>query len=269
MIDFITYFLTTVGKIESNDKNIDALVIGNGPSLVGLLQSEINFSDFDLFVCNGFALTSNYEMLKPKNYALLDPAYFNLELDAVKNNEIDVLKIWEALITKTSWNLDLYTSQEFKKFEKQIKNRFGCNDRINFVYLKKTNYVSSLKFYFLSKTKSIVGNQTVVQLLVAVTLYKNYKNIYMAGVDHDWIENIKYDEINHKVYLNDKHFYNSNKIIYGEGIYKNLDLAQELTNLAKSFNEFKALYDFSRYLKIDLFVVTRTFLYFIPFKKIQ
>jgi hypothetical protein len=268
ILDTLKFFTTPIIKLNIKAKYNNALILGNGPSLKDFLEKNILLNEYELFVCNGFSTTEYYKFYKPSHYAILDPAYFNLDLDIVKNKDIAVLEIWESIFNDTEWPLTIYTSYEFKKYESQILNKFNKNTNINFKYLRKKNFESILRYSFYNKTNTIIGSQTVVQLLVTIALYNEYQNLYLAGVDHNWIENIKYDNSTHQVYLNDEHFYGSNKLIYGEGVYKNVNLSLDLFNLSKSFKEFNDIYNFSNYLNKKMFLVTRSFLHFIPFKNI-
>ena len=99
--DYILYLFSFNKKqiFVSIEKNI--LVIGNGPSLKGILENKaIKFSDFELFVCNGFSTTEYYEKLKPKFYFLKDNLYFDLENTFVIEKKNNVLDTWDSIFSK-------------------------------------------------------------------------------------------------------------------------------------------------------------------------
>ena len=85
--DLCVYYRNKSKKVNYsviNKKNSTALIFGNGPSLNDILYQTVKLENADIFVCNGFATTSNYEILKPENYVLLDPSYFDFNNKYVK-----------------------------------------------------------------------------------------------------------------------------------------------------------------------------------------
>jgi len=273
VIDIFFYFLYRKKSILLKEKRgTIALVLGNGPSLKAFLKNKhFFFGNYDLYVCNSFASTFFYEILKPKNYSILDPVYFELKDYRVVSRLINVLEVWELIFKKTKWPLTIYTSLfpgDIKKID-DIINRFGENKFLTWINLPPIKFYGSNKNHFYSKGIGLIGGMTVTHLSLHIAILNKHKEIYLAGVDHDWIENIHYDKEMHKVYLFNKHFYDKTRLYYGEGVLKDIDLSAEFTNLGKSFRGFMQLNDFARHKGINVYRCTKSFLYFIPFKKIE
>ena len=248
-------------------KERKAYVLGNGPSLAEFLQSEVSVKDADLFVCNGFALTGYFEQLRPANYFLHDPLFFDLQHEKVTSRGVPVLDIWEALFEKTKWPLTLYTSLNDPSGFLSVKERYPDNPFISFVNLNPVKFLGKNRYDYYAKGLGLIGGMTVVHLSLQIAILSRYKEVYLVGVDHDWCQNIKYDEQNHKVYLLNKHFFDEVKLYYGEGILSHIDLAVEFDSFARSLSGFKELAAFGRQLNVEIFRASRSFLHFIPYKR--
>ena len=246
-------------------KNKKALIFGNGPSLNAFLNQTVKLYNADLFVCNAFAITNNYETLKPENYVLLDPLYFDFDNKYVKERINNVIETWDAIISKTTWRINLYTSVIDDASIKFIKDKITEN--ITWVNILPLSFKGNQKYKYLVNGLGLLGGQTVTHFSLQIALLKRYEELFLCGVDLDWVENIKYDYSNNKVYLLNKHFFDETKLYYGEeGLYQDESLIEEFNSLYKTFISFKELNNFAKHLNVKVFRATKSFLHFIPFK---
>lgn len=259
-------FKSKVVKLPKLEKEI--LVLGNGPSLSNLIHNQL-LHDYELFVCNGFALTKDYENLKPKHYFLKDYLYFELGNSFVLNRENDVLSTWESIVSKTNWELTIYTSLVDLNLLVKLKNTYSFSDNIKWVNVYPIEFRGRNKFKYISKGIGLIGGMTVTHFSTLVAILCTSNNVHLAGIDHDWINNIFYDENSHRLYLSNNHFYNSEKIYYGEGIYVNNDIVLELYSQFKSFEGFKVLSQFATFLNVPLSRCTKSYLHFINYKPLH
>lgn len=246
-----------------------ALVFGNGPSLYNFIEeNKVDFGDVDKFVCNGFAKSEYYEILKPSDYVLADPLYFDFNDQRVKDKIVDVIETWENIILKTTWKITLHTTVADQNSIEFIRKKILENDNINWINIWPGRFFSEFKYKLYSKGLGILGGITVTHVSTQIAILRRYKEIYMCGIDLDWLENIKYDTEKHNIYLLNKHFYGEKRIYYGEeGVFKNIDLARELLALHETIQGFKDLLSFAGFLNIKLIRGTKSFAHFIPFKK--
>lgn len=250
---------------ELNKKNNTALIFGNGPSLNVILNQTVKLDNADIFVCNGFATTNSYEILKPRNYVLLDPLYFDFDNKYVKERINNVIETWDAIISKTTWKINLYTSVLDDASYKFIKSKITSN--ITWVNILPLSFKGNQKYKYIINGLGLLGGQTVTHFSLQIALLKRYEEVFLCGVDLDWVENIKYDYNNNKVYLLNKHFFDETKLYYGEaGLYKDASLILEFNSLYKTFMSFNELYNFAKHLNVKVFRATKSFLHFIPFK---
>lgn len=266
--DFYIYSRNKSKKINYSvisKKNNTALIFGNGPSLNDILYQTVKAENADIFVCNGFATTSNYEILKPENYVLLDPSYFDFNNKYVKERVNNVIETWDAIISKTTWKINLYTSVMDDASIKFIKGKITKN--ITWVNVLPLTFKGSQRYKYIVNGLGLIGGQTVTHFSLQIALLKNYKEVFLCGVDLDWFENLNYDYSNNKVFLLNKHFYDETKLYFGEiGLYKDINLADEFYAYYKTLKDFKELYELSKFLNVKLFRGTKSFIHFIPFK---
>lgn len=256
-------------NFEAN-KPKKALILGSGPSLSTFNLNNISLSDFDIYVVNAFSKTDIYTSIKPQNYCILDPLYFELQDERVLKGEVDVINTWDSIFSKTSWELTIYVAlNDISRLDFIIKS-FPKNNYIKFVNLFPLRFRSINKFAFYSKGVGFLGGNTVVQLALQISLLKKTPKTYLIGVDHNWFEQFKYDDISNDIYLLNTHFYGESRINYPSGELSDYyDLSGEFSSLHNSFEQFKELYLFSKYLNLDLFRSSKSFLHFIPYYKID
>ena len=271
--DYFNFWRNRNRIIEYNPTlytNKKALIFGNGPSLYNFLEeNKFNFDGADIFVCNGFAKVEYYEILKPTNYVLADPLYFDFNDLRVKDKMVDVIETWENIILKTTWKITLHTTVADQNSLEFIREKISENNNINWVNIWPGRFFSEFKYKLYSKGLGILGGITVTHVSTQIAILRRYKEIYMCGIDLDWLENIKYDTEKHNIYLLNKHFYDEDgeRLYYGEdGVYQNADLALELYSLYLTIQGFKDLLSFAGFLKIKLVRGTKSFAHFIPFK---
>ncbi len=255
-------------KVKNRSEK-SALILGSGPSIKSFNFNNLNLLNFDIYVVNAFSRTELYEILKPHNYCILDPLYFDLKDERVLSGKVDVIDTWHSIFTKTTWDLTIYVAlYDITKLE-AIQASFQKNDFIKFVNLFPIRFNSINKFSYYAKGLGFLGGNTVVQLALNISLLKNTSKTYLLGVDHNWFENFNYDDNTNDIYLLNAHFYGESRIYYPSGEFNDLyDLSGEFSSLHNSFEQFKELYLFSKYLNLGIFRSTKSYLHFLPFHKL-
>jgi hypothetical protein len=180
--------------------------MGNGPSLLQSLEAyKDKLSTCDLIVVNDMGLSPEYEKYKPDVYVLCDPAYW---LDNISSEETDrILYLYEQLVRKTDWPLQLYLPYIAKKEEK-IQQILSRNTHIRLHYYNNTK-VEGFKWFqymILKRQWGMFRAQNVIVAALLLAIYFDYKQIYLMGADSDWMKNLWVDEQN-CLRLRDTHFY--------------------------------------------------------------
>jgi hypothetical protein len=270
--DFINFWRNR-NKIVKYDSGIyqnkKALVFGNGPSIRKFIEeNKSNLKDTDIFVCNGFAKSDYFEILKPSNYVLIDPLYFDFNDQSFEDKVVDVIETWENIILKTTWQITLHTAVSNDKAYEFIQQKIRENDNIKWINIWPGRFFSFYKFKLYQRGLGILGGITVTHVSTQIAILRRYNEIYLCGIDLDWLENIRYDMEKHNIYLLNKHFFDEKRIYFGEeGAFKNIDLTRELLALHDTVLGFKELLSFADFLSIKLVRGTKSFAHFIPFKE--
>lgn len=192
------------------NKTDKMILIGNGPSLtksIELYKDEI--LKYDRLVVNYFALSDQYEVLRPNFYLFVDPAFFMIP----ENQKDSIARLIDAIASKTTWKMRLCAPEgvEDTPMVKAIK----ANTNIEFVYFYKgvqtTGELS--KFEVWDRNLCAPPCQNSLNTGLYLSLFWEYKEIYMIGVDMSSLEDIRVDQETNELFSIDTHFY-SNKQVY-------------------------------------------------------
>jgi hypothetical protein len=182
------------------------VIMGNGPSLHQTITRHTAFlEDKVLFCVNIFSRTRDYEMLKPSCYVITSPEFWIN--DAKKGWYEDRYKTFEEIVEKTDWDLNLIVPLLARKDKKWIKF-MRKNPHINLIYFNNTpiegfTWINHL-LYNLNLGTPRPHNVLIPSIFIAIKC--GFKKIYLAGTDHNWLEDIQVTE-NNEVLLSQKHFY--------------------------------------------------------------
>lgn len=188
------------------------ILIGNGPSLtksVELYKDEI--VKYDRIAANFFASSDLYEQLKPNIYLFADPAFF----DVPDNQKNSIETLFDALVKKTSWPLEMIIPYEAK--DAAILNTLKANNNIHIDYysLKNQNVGSLSKYEAWNKNYIAPPSQNVMNVALYLSLFWGYSETYLIGVDMSSLEDIRVDQETNELFSIDRHFYN-NKDVYSD-----------------------------------------------------
>lgn len=195
-------------NISKKPSNTRCIVLANGPSLnATILKYESLLIKSDTLAVNGFIFSDEILRIQPRFYlvsaknifyprASLSPLYQKLQDD-----------IFNGLMEKVTWEMYFMVPFSAKK-SVEFKLLLEKNPRIKPLYFNLTP-IEGFKFYthFLFKKK--LGsprphNVVIPGIMNLISL--NYKEIYLTGVDHSWLDQISVNEKNEAL-VNQKHFY--------------------------------------------------------------
>lgn len=188
------------------------ILIGNGPSLtktVELYKDEI--IKYDRIAANFFASSDYYEQLRPNIYLFADPAFF----DIPDNQKNSISTLFDALIDKTSWPLEMIIPFEAK--DAPILNTLKRNSNIHIDYysIRNQNIGNLSKYEAWDKNYIAPPSQNVMNVALYLSLFWGYKETYLVGVDMSSLEDIRVDQETNELFSIDRHFYN-NKDVYSD-----------------------------------------------------
>ncbi len=197
-------------QIQHHSKKM--ILIGNGPSLkktVEMYQDEIVKND--RIAANFFASTDFYELLKPNIYVFADPAFF----DIPNNQKASISALFNSLLHKTTWPLEIIIPYEAK--DATILRSLKENDNIHIDYYSCVDQDIGEMSKYDAWSKNYIGppRQNVMNVALYLSLYWNYEETYLIGVDMSSLEDIRIDQNTNELFSIDRHFYN-NKDVYND-----------------------------------------------------
>ncbi len=235
-------------RIERNSDR--CIIMGNGPSLINTLkENKSNLSKLDLVAVNFMGLSPEYIEYKPNVYVLCDPGFWLENVD--KDLEEKVISFYRHIAEKTTWNLQLYLPYRARKV-KRIENILSPNKNVTLNYYNKTKFegYKCLKYWFYDKQWGMSRTQNVLVAALILAIYSEYKEIYLAGADSDWIKHLWIDEKNN-LRINDYHYYKDSP----KNIERVLSLKmhEQLTALYFAFKSYVEIENYSVYRKIKIY----------------
>ena len=232
-------------KVKGGDS---CIVLGNGPSLnKDIAEHPDFFEQHDLFAVNHFASSDYYRQFKPAYYVLNAP-----EMWEPKANE-KYVKMGETLFNqlaqKTAWPLELFINSDAAKYSKW-KQILANNEQIRVHYFNAAPIEGFRVFEHLCYRKNLgmprPHNVLIPSLIIALNL--QFKNLFIAGADHNWMKDMMVDE-NNRVYLTQKHFYDEKTAQKntmhkrGTGVRRMHEVLQKFAHSFESYFKIKAYAD--------------------------
>ncbi|MFD1629055.1 6-hydroxymethylpterin diphosphokinase MptE-like protein [Pseudopedobacter beijingensis] len=209
----------------SHKKNLpkggkECIILGNGPSLADSLAEYASIlRQYQLIAVNSFALTKEYELLKPDYYVMHDPGLW------ISENELSS-KIYKAITEKTNWPLTLLFPVQAKK-SNAIRDLESEKVKIIFYNYTIFKGFKNLKHYFFKKNLAMPQSQNVLVACLFLALNMGTQTIYILGSDHTWHENISVNDQN-ILCVKDVHYYD-------EGVEINLRPFKKGLHLDETF----------------------------------
>jgi len=202
----IIFLSGSTGKINSAKKTNPLLVLGNGPSLTKQIQeNDPVLNEFDLLCVNHFPTTAYYARLKPKYFVTSVPELWIDDVDAlyIKQRK-DLLDVF---VYKTDWDLTIFIPRMALK-HKEWKAALAKNPKLKVVTLNTTpiDGFDWFKNMCFNMKLGMPRPHNVLIPSLMVSLWLNYKKVFLFGVDHSWLPEITVNE-NNEVLIHQKHYY--------------------------------------------------------------
>ena len=212
LASFVRMSINTKFKRVSriNKKYNRCLIMGNGPSLTDSLEkNKDHLSEIDLIAVNLMASTPEYEKYRPKSYVVCDPLFWIDDLPESFRERIELF--YTNIVQKTKWDIQLYIPF-FARKNKKIKSILSQNHHIKICYYNKTK-IEGHKWLCYAAYNNQWGMPRAQNIIVAalmLAIHSKYKEIFLAGVDSNFIHNIWVDEKNN-LRFDDYHYYGDSK----------------------------------------------------------
>lgn len=210
------------------------IVLGNGPGLRKAIDTHPNyFKQASLIAVNGFALSDDFALLQPRYYVLLDPGVWKANLAWVDN-------MVAAIADKTTWELHVMIPRAAKGSKQVAMLLANANIRVHFL-----NYVvykgwNSVGYFLWKKNMAMPQCQNVLVAAIFLSINIGYKQIELAGADHNWHESLAVNEQN-VVCLKQVHFYDQREEVSYKPFYKTA-ATQETFRMDEAFHAWARVF---------------------------
>lgn len=178
----------------------ELVVLGNGPSLRGLIEEQGAFLKGKALLAVNYAVLSDYYVrLQPEYYLVADPAFF---CEAAHCD-----RLFDNLAARTTWPMHLYLSAGARR-SRLWQSKLAGNTHIRVHYFNMTPVEGFRWFTHLAFSRGwgMPRPRNVLIPALMTALRMPFETIYVAGADHSWLKEIWVNEEN--VVMEDlNHFY--------------------------------------------------------------
>jgi len=179
------------------------IIAGNGPSLGTQLKTHLSILEKEPILCvNHFVDSPDFSLIKPRYYCMLDPNFFLTHLSEEREKKREIT--FENLNRLTTWDMDLF----FPLLPGQIilenyltsprLHMHICNIFPGFTLPGIRNLVYRTGFF-------MPPPQNVLIAAIFQAINMGYKEIYLLGAEHSWLQDLCVKE-NNLLYIVHRHF---------------------------------------------------------------
>ena len=218
------FFKADTRALQNSKGNLEALVLGNGPSLAKLNPERVSLANPDIWVVNDFYKVKQALKLKVTHYVLSDPAYFSGLPDQINSKlkpVLEYVKIKNSTLILPHWAKDMVL------IEGNTTPIFYFDDRCLSAWSKNTTPLKPRGYIGLTLYKAL-----------GFVLYLGYKKIYILGMDNSEFLNYRSDEANRLLHFDNHAYQNSGTAFDMSKLY--LDgMASAFSSLSHNFGDLR------------------------------
>lgn len=221
------------------------IILGNGPSLTQTLaESAAALSENPLLAVNFFANTPEFKRLKPQYYVLADPHFFQNASDP------NVRRLMENFAS-VDWPLTLFVPFGVKPL---ISNP---NIRIEHFPLRAMEGPTWFRERMFTARLGMPRPRNVLIPSIMIGIWLGFKEIYICGADHTWIQTLSVNDRNEVVSIQ-PHFYEEDaRELERQRIdYLKIPLHQVLDSQAVAFRAYHTIQSYASPRGIRIFNAT-------------
>jgi len=237
-------------KMSSKDilNNQRIFILGNGPSLNEDIKNyQLSKNNSYLVALNKFAISQEFNLLRPKLYVLPDRRFWDPEYSE-KDRKIQN-QILEAF-KNANWHIQILIPKEaFSYFQNKLKrNKF----LVLIPYNERALPITNIKLSAWALSMRICTPIPINSLVMAAwfSLQKNITTITILGSDFDFFKGLNTDQIDNSVSFSVAHFYGNDNNLQKPEITKDKNKPFHIRLLQVS-QAFQQLHVLDRYAKLS------------------
>jgi hypothetical protein len=224
-------------KISTNVKR-KCFILGNGPSLKKDIQNEIDFlTEEDILMVNHSSQTELFRRLKPRYFLLADSAFWSGKVDDNLQKMVD--KTLLGLLS-VNWSMKVFIPFKARKSE-FVKKLCASKIEVCFFHNEAVSGADWFTFWAYKKGLGIPSGVNVLIPSLIRMMLEGYKEIYLLGADHDFVQNLSVQNDN-LLYMVDTHYYEDASL----KLLTNTDYVEVLLCTAKALISYEIIKRFSR-----------------------
>lgn len=184
----------------ADDTSRPLIILGNGPSLSQTLERHAGqLRNATTMAVNFAASTDIFSQIRPRYYILADPHFFS---GAEKDPNLS--KLYAALAA-VDWRMTLIVPVKFERcLPEAVKNNANISvATINAVGIEGWRWLTRAAY---SSARGMPRPRNVLIAAIMAGVQMGYREIYIAGADHSWMQTISVNE-NNEVVSVQPHFY--------------------------------------------------------------
>ena len=225
------------------------VVLGNGPSLNTTIDQSLDFlKSVDTMAVNFACLAPVFFDIRPRFYILADPLFFSDAHPRIGD--------FRRLIQTVDWPMTLLVPRKFRHLTGPITgdNKSLTVMTYNFVGIEGFKWLENFAYrhrWGMPRPRNVL----VPAIMNAITL--GYREIYVAGADHSWMQTISVDDENHVISVQ-PHFYkdDSTEQRRVDNTYRGLRLHQVVESFAIAFKAYHSVRRYADGRGVRVFNVT-------------
>jgi hypothetical protein len=230
-------------KLRNIHQNKRIIIIGTGPSIK---YQDLTFLKDDIVIAlNEFYLHPEIDVIKPKYFLYTG---YNIHKDSV---DFDVAVKWYKEFEKCILNNKGTALLPISDFDFLKENQLMQNDLLKKYFFNYTINIKKIeKYNFEYDVLSFYGDNSAINA-IGLSIYMGAKEIYLLGLDHDWILTYKNKKQNH--------FYKDEEsLIYKDHSqnFKRVTLLDNLINYCRIFEQYTAIEKYAKMKKINIYNMT-------------
>lgn len=227
---------------KSSKKSKNLCVLGNGPSLSFVADQFEQFNNVDFCVVNNSILTDVFWKIKPKIYSFTDRDYHQLDREDIKNVRSKILEIDWPIAICIPYHYPKWFAQHCQKNANVKVYRYNTSP-----WIPELKIFKSLRMYLYAHGLCAPNCSNVVVSAIYSSILLGYKNIYLLGVEHSWMRDVRVNEKN-EVVLIDKHYYGEKERVWVDYDGNPIKITDLCESLSSTFHSYYDLEEFSKYI---------------------
>ena len=236
-------------------KSDKVVILANGPSLKTTIeQYGAKLLELPTVAVNFMANTPQFAELRPDYYVLADPHFFR-----GTENE-NVASLWKALAT-VGWRMTLCVPASELARSRDLLARFGNGKSpelqlatFNFVGIEGFDWLENMAY---SSGRAMPRPRNVLIPAIMTAMAAGYREIYLTGADHSWLETIRVTDANNVVSVQ-PHFYADSKteLKRSETEYRGYRLHDILKSFYTAFRSYHRLARYAATRNVSIYNAT-------------